>query len=241
MLRLFFNRPVPQLNHPLPFLDEYIAYNPFGATKTNPSNGKSATAPENMSEAGTVLRYLNDYGEDKCVTMPRVLVGSKETPGLMNETTHPFDARRFDTLRFRFRGSVGDKDNGFGKSLLNVQKISNFPVIVRNPHRPVFEVCTGVYGGHVSASPFYLNHFIGTWEAYSYRDDSRRGQEKNYETYKARATGVKQNKHYENKLSQWMPAFCQDVGQERATALLRNAGLDPSYNASFKIEAWKIF
>jgi hypothetical protein len=214
--------------------DEYIAYNGFESPRTNIALNRTAKAAKDMSEPGTILRYLKDYGEDKCVTMPRVLVGNKETPGLLNES-FPFDPRRFDTLRFRFRGKIGLKAHGFGKSLLNVQQIPSFPVLVRNPHRPVFEICPAVIGKELKNSPFYLNHFMGTWEAYSYRDDSRRGQEKSYAAYLERA---QQNRFYENKMSPWMPAFLASVGEERGTIMLKEAGLDPEYNASFKISAW---
>jgi hypothetical protein len=213
--------------------DEYIAYNGFESTRTN--KNRTAKAAPDMSEPGTILRYLNDFGEEKCITMPRVLVGNKETPGLLNES-HPFDPRRFDTLRFRFRGRLGERVHGFGKSLLNVQQIPSFPVLVRNPHRPVFEICPEVAGRQLNKSPFYLNHFIGSWEAYSYRDDSRRGQEKNYGAYMERA---QQNQVYEHNMAPWMPAFISSVGEERGTILLKEAGLDPEYNASFKISAWE--
>ena len=154
----------------------------------------------------------------------------------MNES-HPFDPRRFDTLRYRYRTKYGHKFNGYGKCMLNVQKIASFPVKVRNPHRPVFEVCPGPKGDHLLTVPFLLHHFIGSWEAYSYRDDGRRGKEKTYAAYVERA---QQSDVYENKMSHWMPAFVETVGEVRATILLQNAGLDPEYNASFKIDNFKI-
>jgi hypothetical protein len=216
--------------------DEYIAFNGFNQTRQNPATNLSATSPHDMSEAGSILQYLKAVGQDTGVAMYRFIVGSLEIPSLMNES-HPFDPRRFDSLRYRYRAKPGHIYNGWGKCMLNVQKIASFPVKVRNPHRPVFEVCPGPKGDQLLSVPFFLHHFIGRWEAYSYRDDSRRGREKSYAAYVERA---QVSDVYENNMSQWMPAFVENVGEMRATILLKNAGLDPEYNATFKIDNFKV-
>ncbi|KAI2506933.1 hypothetical protein MHU86_7525 [Fragilaria crotonensis] len=217
-------------------VDEFIAFNGYNWTRQNAATNLSATSPQDMSELGSILRYLKEFGEDKGLSMKRILVGSLEIPSLMNES-HPFDPRRFDTLRYRFRAKNVNKLNGQGKCMLNVQKISSFPVRVRNPHRPVLEICPGAKGERLVRNPFFLHHFIGSWEAYSYRDDGRRGSEKTYKAYVERA---QQSGVYENKISHWMPAFVENVGKVRARVLLQNAGLDPEYNASFKIDDFKV-
>lgn len=222
--------------------DEYITYNRFDIVRKHPESNQTVTSPPDMSEPGTILRYLKDYGEQKCVSMARVLIGSKETAGILNETTaqrYPLiDPRRLDTIRFRYRGRFGKKIHGMGKSLLNVAKIPAFPVMVPNPHGPIPHLCPNPWAA-VKSSPFYLRHYIGSWEAYSYRgDDSRRGHEKNYEAYVLRATT--QSVVYENIVPGWLPAFVQSVGEERATRLMKDVGLDPAYNASDKIDAWRL-
>jgi len=216
--------------------DEYIAFNRYNLIRRNPATNLSATSPHNMSEAGSILRYLKEFGEGRGVSIKRIIVGSAEVPSLMNES-HPYDPRRFDTLRYRFRARHISKLNGHGKCMLNVQKIASFPWRVRNPHRPMVDLCPGPKGERLVKNPFFLNHFIGSWEAYSYRDDGRRGSERTYKAYLERA---QQKDVYEDKMSPWMPAFVENVGEVRAAFLLQNAGLDPEYNATFKIDTFKV-
>ena len=218
-------------------VDEYVAFHGYNQTRHHPtSNSSVATSPHDMSEAGSILRYLKDYGEENGVGMNRILVGSREDPSITNES-HPFDYRRFDSLRYRYRAKPGDHINGWGKCLLNVNKISSFHVQQRSPHRPVRELCPTGKGDHLHQSPFLLNHFIGSWEAYSYRDDSRRGRERSHQAYLKQA---QKDAVYEHKMAPWMTAFVTTVGKERASILLQHAGLDPEYNATHKIESFQV-
>jgi hypothetical protein len=215
--------------------DEYIAFNKYNFTRKHPTSGNSATSAVDMSRKGVIFDYLTSYGENNCIIMPRVLVGNQETPSIMNES-HSLNPIRFDTLRFRYRGFLRAKENGVGKCMLNVQQIKTFPVVVYNPHRPVFEICPSPQGSTLLSSPFYLNHFVGSWEAYSYRDDIRKGRERSYDAYLAKS---RHNHIFESKISPWMEAFMEQVGLERGTILLKDSGLDSDYNASFKINEWK--
>jgi hypothetical protein len=187
-----------------------------------------------MSPAGSVLQYLKDIREEGGFGMNRVVVGSKEIPFLLNETTHPIvDPRRLDTIRYRYRAAAGKTVNGSGKCMVNVQRILKFPIREGTVHRPVVSLCPLSKGDHLLRSPFLIHHYMGSWEAYSYRDDSRRGKGRTYANYLEKS---QQGDEYENKMPQWLPAFVKSVGEERATALLSNAGLDPNYNATFKVE-----
>jgi hypothetical protein len=51
---------------------------------------------------------------------------------------------------------------------------------------------------------------------------------------------AQQDAVYENKMSKWMSAFVTNVGEDRGAILLQNAGLDPEYNATHKIESFKV-
>jgi hypothetical protein len=216
--------------------DEFIGFNGYNVTRRKKSTKSSATSPNDMSEPGSILRYVKDIREDRSFGMNRLVVGNKELPSIMNET-HPFDPLRFDTLRYRFRARPGDAINGFGKCMLNVKKIWSFPIRDGGTvHSPVLGLCPLSWGDHLLRSPFVIHHFMGSWEAYSYRDDIRRGRERTYATYVEKS---QRSDEYENKLSQWMPAFIDSVGEERATILLEYAGLDPHYNATFKIESFQ--
>jgi hypothetical protein len=215
--------------------DEYIVFNKYNFTRQHPTSGNLATSAIDMSKQGAIFEYLTSYSERNCIAMPRVLVGNQETPSIMNES-HPLNPNRFDTLRFRYRGFFTAKENGIGKCMLNVQQIATLPIIVINPHRPVLEICPPPQGSIFLSSPFYLNHFVGSWEAYSYRDDSRKGREKSYEAYTIKS---RHNRIYEVNILPWMGAFMEQVGLERGKLLLKDSGLDSNYNASHKIKEWK--
>lgn len=221
--------------------DEYIILH---SAASNKNKGAATTSSSVAQQPGSILRTLQESGETKCSPMARVLVGNMETPGLavannQSSSSHPpLDPRRFDTLRFRHRGRLGDKIHGFGKVVLNVAQITQFPIAVPNPHRPSYELCPMPRGDYLDTAPFVLHHYLGTWEAYSYRDDSRRGQEKSYEAYQKRAD---QSFEYVDTATSWMSGFLEHVGWDRGMRLLEHAGLDPDYNASHKAQDWKCF
>lgn len=210
-------------------VDEFIV--PSNQTGRRPAQPGLAAAPTlNLTEPGSVLSYLQNKGGDDvaCVPMYRTLVGANETDRgmLANETYAPFDLNQFDTLRFPFRS---EGSNGFGKSMLNIQKITKFPVSVKNPHRPATDICPRPVMKTTEHSPFYLNHYISSWEAYSFRDDSRKGGEKSRSKYMQSAFAPNV---YNDVIASWFAGFVASVGLDSAQYVLQEAGLPKNYTAN---------
>lgn len=72
------------------------------------------------------------------------------------------------------------------------------------------------------SSGLRINHYLGSWEAYSYRDDSRRGGERSYEGWAFKA---REGEETDDNIQPWVGGFVESHGPEKATELLEGAGL----------------
>jgi len=196
----------------------------------------SNTTRELVSKEGWFIRYVqeNNLTEAGCFSFPRVLFGAQEIPSDELHSDHPdeldaVDPMRFDTLRFRYHAEHGHKLNGHGKAVIDVSKIrEHLPLYgkVPNPHRPL-SICDRAMYHNVKSSPFLVHHYLGSWEAYSFRDDSRKHAERSREAWEYRAS----LDHIRNdQLSGWLKEFVTLHGPERASTLLHEVGLPPDYH-----------
>ena len=118
--------------------------------------------------------------------------------------------------------------NGMGKMLHN-SKYVNPPVEVLTPHRPAHMICRAAFGKIVWKSPFLIHHYVGSWEAFSFRNDPRSAMIRTPEIWESRG---KIPRIFEPNTDTWLEGFIKDVGNERAWRLLRHAGLPHGYNGS---------
>ena len=194
--------------------DEYILFN------------KVYQKTVDFSLRGSILDHVKKQPDQHCHSILRSLVGSKETKPVANSTVvYPgLDMRRLQTIRYRFHNRVfRNKMNGPQKTILNVQKV-NASVEVITPHRPAPKICFP----ENQTTPFIMYHYLGSWEAYSFRDDYRKGNVRSYESWRVKQS---RSKYYGVYLTNWLSGFIKQVGLEKVTRLLGNAGLDPVYNA----------
>jgi hypothetical protein len=134
-------------------------------------------------------------------------------------------------LWYQYESRFGFKEvgNANGKVFLNVQYIE-FPYEVLTPHRPAMKICPPPYGRFVDGGQFLLLHYVGSWEAYSFRtNDARNGISKKEKFWRKRA---KMSRIHEPITATWFDGFIQNVGTERASRLLRHTGLPRGYNGS---------
>jgi hypothetical protein len=120
--------------------------------------------------------------------------------------------------------------------MVNVQYV-NHSCSLKSPHSPAPYLVGCPYGYKMKDSSMYLKHYISSWEAYSFRDDSRKGRERSREAYLDQSQET--SKFYEDSITSWRAGFVDGVGEETATILLKDAGLPASYNASDKISECK--
>ena len=164
--------------------------------------------------------------------MMKLEVGTKEDPPVPSKSISipNLDPQRFDTLRYQYKNRWGTKDvgNGIGKAFLNVRKLT-FPCKVLTPHRPAMKLCPPPQGKFVEGSPFLLLHYVGSWESFSFRtNDARKGSGRE-EFWRGR---TKLSYIHEPITATWLEGFIQNVGEKRASRLLRHAGLPRGYNGS---------
>ena len=71
-----------------------------------------------------------------------------------------------------------------------------------------------------------INHYLGSWEEYSFRDDARRGGERSRETWEFQAADQDGT---DDTIRPWLDGFVQTHGEDKAKQLLKDVGLPHSY------------
>lgn len=175
--------------------DEYIVLNPK-LRKVKQVGFESVTVPQTIGPS-IVPKFLNqmvtsnwDTINYPCISLPRLMYGSledKEEDDTQNvRQTNPtlsFNVSRFETLRWKYHAHYGDDDvNKQPKVIMDVSVIpSNDKMLTENRvfsiHRPSQYLCRTqgqMNFDYVEYYPFTTNHYLGTFERFSSRDDPRR-------------------------------------------------------------------
>ncbi len=182
-----------------------------------------------------LLRLLKDASREyskglsyPCVSMPRLLYGSKEDPndaGYVSKLPPEFNGTNFETIRWKYHASydVDDKLNGKPKAILDLSGIPPQALLLKNKifsiHRPGLHLCKSdrkIFFDAPHRFPLTINHYIGSWERYNHRNDARRSRS----TYDAKAPvhAGKDN----DWIDGWIASFVQEHGMATAKRLLAN-------------------
>jgi len=176
-----------------------------------------------------------------CISIPRLQFGaieeeeedteehvtSDQKPQSQQQQPNSRWVDRLDTLRFRKHAPRQDfVKNGLSKSILDVSRIETVPKI-QSLHRPIKTLCSAPWKDDWD-SGLRINHYLGSWEAYSFRDDSRRGGERSYEGWAFKAQDVEET---DDNIRPWIDGFVEQHGEENAKELLRGAGLPKGFHA----------
>jgi len=175
---------------------------------------------------------LSLFEDDPCHIMPRLFHSSIEPSSEeisrvtvnvdKNENENIDDVlnpMNFDTLRYLHSVPKGAYDyNTFGKTALDVSHISEDDLTkFRGVHRPI-ELCRKAYTDvYYSQALLRVNHYLGSWEAYSAKADKRRTREK-YDERSGLSAGVMYD------AQPWLSAFVKNVGLKNARYLLQGVG-----------------
>jgi hypothetical protein len=196
----------------------------------------SQTPPTAASE-GAMIRYIrqeqaagHSFFQRTCISCPRLQFGAKESSEeeRQRHVSGAIDADRLDTLRFRKHAPRQDfVKNGLSKSILDVSRIDTFPRI-QSLHRPIKTLCTAPWKDDWD-SGLRINHYLGSWEAYSFRDDSRRGGERSFEGWAFKAQDAEET---DDNIRPWIGGFVKTHGESKANELLQGAGLPRGFNAA---------
>ena len=182
-----------------------------------------------MDEPNSVLSLLQQAVEKTpkqvnypCMSLLRVLFGAAESNREDRERDVPegFNSQSFETLRWRHHALPHNMTlNGNPKVLLDVSAIPKHYFrndIVFSIHRPMRSLChmnSELSYTKFRQQPIGVNHYLGTWERYSSRNDKRRSRD----LYEAKAPV---HRGTDDGIRLWLKGFCQSVGNDVAMALL---------------------
>ena len=163
--------------------DEYLRINYATVAALN------LTAPP-VDEAGSVMKFLKSElrrpGHNlstPCIQIPRLRFGAKESTQseVQRHTPAEFNASNFLTLRWRKHADPQNHHhNKISKAMIDLSRVpSNELRPVMSVHRPIRTLC-GQRRLYIQSKDqvFLINHYLGSWEAYTYRNDSRVGKER---------------------------------------------------------------
>jgi len=180
-------------------------------------------------EPGSIVKLVQDLVKSHpsnvkypCITMIRLLFGSVETKEADWPLSLPsgFQRNQFETLRWRHHGPFEDKKmHGYPKVLVDVSKIPR-KLLSKDPvysiHRPFQQYCRGMGDIEYQAYqkfPITTNHYLGSWERYNSRGDTRRS----WDVYNQKANLTSGQDTW---VDGWFQGFIESVGEEKAARLL---------------------
>lgn len=171
-----------------------------------------------------MLKTKSNY---PCVSLPRLLFGSTETSIASTKTqkviqTDKFVLKRFESLRWKYHTVFNDTArNAQPKVIVDVSNVhpkdEMFQPKAFSIHRPSKRLCRRLDQMNLTQFqrfPLSVNHYIGSWERYFARNDTRRSQR----TYDFKAHV--QNGTDDDWISEWLDGFIDFVGEERSMQLL---------------------
>jgi hypothetical protein len=163
-----------------------------------------------------------------CVGIPRLLFGPHEKEKSdeyinqeMQQLPKGFEEEALMTYRYFYRAPLGHKAGGFPKSFIDLSRFTpeDYDQLHKiNPHKPVKKLCHArAYYASLDSYAFMINHYVGSEEIWSFRNDSRRSM-KTFQEYQQISTIIDQ------AAVGWIPGFVEKVGMKTAKALLVGAG-----------------
>ncbi|KAL7575540.1 hypothetical protein ACA910_020117 [Epithemia clementina (nom. ined.)] len=198
---------------------------------------RPAHTPPTTAEPGAMIQYIRQeqaaglaYYQSPCIGIPRLQFGAEESATLERSKNVPFgfDPTVLDTLRWRKHALRNDfVKNALGKVMMDVSRIN----IAKAPyfqslHRPIKTICSAPWHNEWN-SGFRINHYLGSWESYSFRThDARKGGERSWEQweYKAYTNGDQTD----DNIRPWLSGFVHAHGSDEARKMLDGAGLPES-------------
>jgi hypothetical protein len=175
-----------------------------------------------------------------CITIPRLLFGAVESTeaerykGVVGgETAGYFNPNHLSTLRHRkhIQRKKPSASNGWAKVIVDVSRVTweDFPSLHEawngngfpmNVHKPIGKHCAQpFFTDDGAASLFRINHYVGSYEAFSYRMDARSGRDASKWQKKASIS----DETYDN-IRPWLSGLVEYEGLEQAEEMLFMAG-----------------
>lgn len=172
-----------------------------------------------------------------CIQIPRLrfgatMVGDDGQHNSLPTVLTGFDTTHFLTLHWRKHAGLDQyKINKISKVIIDVSQVPwNELKPVESIHRPIKTLCSQRKLHILSSdSILIINHYLGSWEQYEYRQDARTGDLRSRQQYDKQKTV---NAGINDEIRPWLQGFVQTVGKSQAEALLKGVGqLEPKGSA----------
>lgn len=207
--------------------DEFVTtHNPFAESKEDDSQQEITTSEDSVLLK--VQQHIQkDNGDYPCYSVFRVPYSSIESTDdeQNNSVPRDFDAKQFETLRWRHHASP-EKMMLFEHYPKVIVDVSVLPAerlsrdTVSSIHRPFWDLCKCIqepaeHPELYREQAIVANHYIGDWDRYNSKSDNRR----NRAAYESRANV---NEGVYDGIRPWLQDFTDLMGVDTAAALLGN-------------------
>jgi len=215
--------------------DEYLVYNHAGGERFQAWEANRAAlhaqskhrehqrvqpsqTPPTTAEQGGMIKYIRqeqaaglDYYQSPCIGVPRLQFAAQESPSatIQQDAAASYDPRLFDTLRWRYHALRNDfVKNALGKVLLDVSRIDMRQTpLFQSLHRPIKTICGAPWHNDWD-SGLRINHYLGSWESYSFRTaDARKGFERSREQWEFKS--LQSSDATDDVVRPWLSGFVE--------------------------------
>jgi len=168
-----------------------------------------------------------------CIQIPRLRFGTNEYRNVVSSSTLQLgiDPQNFLTQRWRQHAGVDQTSiNKISKVIIDVSRVPWDDLVpVESIHRPIKSLCPHrkMYI-RATDSVLIINHYLGSWEQYEYRQDARAGDQRSRQQYtKLKNVDAATN----TEILPWLQGFVRALGAKEAGQLLHGVGeLEPKTN-----------
>lgn len=221
--------------------DEYLLFNGPAKSKENYAGIEYSS----IKKESSILNFLNKEQKregsnltEPCIAIPRMLFGAVESSETERRKNIPWgiEPDTLDTVRFRkhIRRPVTDHHtvNGWAKVIVDVSRVKwediptpkeafqTNPWIV-NVHQPLPKICPRPFVKDVNTL-LRINHYVGSWEAFSYRQDARASEGRDKSKWQSKADYKDET---DDNIRPWLGGFVEEHGTKMATQMLAEAGV----------------
>jgi hypothetical protein len=221
--------------------DEYLLFN--GAAKSK-KNYAGIEYPSIKKES-SILDFLNKERKregsnltEPCIAIPRMLFGAVESSEAERHKNVPWglDPHVLDTVRYRkhIRRLVTHHHiiNGWAKVIVDVSRtkwddmptsqeaFQTIPWVI-NVHEPLPKICPRPYVKDINTL-LRINHYVGSWEAFSYRQDARASEGRDKSKWQTKADRADET---DDNIRPWLEGFMEQHGTSMAAEMLSEAGV----------------
>lgn len=196
-------------------------------------NRTTATASAATATTRNAKQQATTNLTTPCIQIPRIRFGAMESTqsqvyaNVPSSVSSRVELDPFQFLTLRWRKHAHPDDYGHNRISKVLIDLSRVPWTELHPvdsiHRPIRSMC-GHRRLHIRKPQqvLVINHYLGTLEQYTFRDDSRLGQQRSMKQYNKAKQIQSQT---DDDIRPWLQGLVDQQGFTRATELLKDVGV----------------